>query len=281
VAAVSLLDTTPPAQPPRGRRPLRYQRVIDLVDEIIRTERLQPGSLLPTQKELARRAGVSLITVRRALDELERAGRVAGHQGVGTFVARPRIVTDPVHSGGLLSTFDEQAVPRSVETRLLKFGEAAPRATVAHTLQLREGALVWQVERLRHIDGRPCVIEEALIPLALAAGLDKHRGELTGSLYSLLGRVYGLVDHHEEQYLEIAAPGRRERRLLDLPPRARVVRLRGVSFTPDDVAFDCFEQIYPADDFVFYISGQTARRLFRPADLNDWGALPVRDARDA
>jgi len=32
-------------------------------------------------------AGVSLITVRRALAELEREGRVHSHQGVGTFVA--------------------------------------------------------------------------------------------------------------------------------------------------------------------------------------------------
>ena len=31
--------------------------------------------------------------------------------------------------------------------------------------------------------------------------------------------------------------------------------------------------------FVFSISGQTARRLFRPADLNDWGATPVRGSR--
>jgi DNA-binding GntR family transcriptional regulator len=278
---MSLLDADPRSQPSPGRRPLRYQRVIDLVEEIIRTEDLQPGSLLPTQKQLADRAGVSLITVRRALDELEREGRVAGHQGVGTFVARPRIVTDPVHSGGLLGTLDEQAVPRSVDTRLLKLRTATPRTTVAQTLHLRDEALVWQVERLRHIDGRPCVIEEALIPRALAPRLDDHRRELTGSLYSLLRRAYGLVDHHEEQYLEIATPGRRERSLLDLAPRAKVVRLRGVSFTPEDVAFDCFEQIYPADDFVFYISGQTARRLFRPAALNDWGATPAPDTRDA
>jgi DNA-binding GntR family transcriptional regulator len=278
---MSLLDADPRPQPARGRRPLRYQRVIDLVEEIIRTEDLRPGSLLPTQKELADRAGVSLITVRRALDELERQGRVAGHQGVGTFVARPRIVSDPVHSGGLLATFDEQAAPRSIETQLLKLRAATPQATVAQTLRLGADATVWQVERLRHLDGRPCVIEEALIPRALAPGLDGRRRELTGSLYSLLGRAYGLVDHHEEQYLEVATPGRRERRLLDLAPRAKVVRLRGVSFTPDGVAFDCFEQIYPSDDFVFYISGQTARRLFRPAALDDWGAMPARHTRDA
>ena len=268
-------DTPPPA----ARATLRYQRVIDLVEELIATRELQPGSLLPTQQELARMAGVSLITVRRALQELERAGRVTGHQGVGTFVARPRIVTDPAHSGGLLSTFDRQAVPREVDTRVLGLRAATPRPTVAQTLRLRDGARVWQLERLRLLVGAPRVIEEALIPQSLAPELGARRSELTGSLYELLGREYGLMDHHEEQYLEVTTAGRRERRLLELPARAKVVRLRGVSFTPEDIAFDCFEQVYPAEEFVFYISGQTARRLFRPADLHDWGATPVRDSR--
>ena len=278
---MGLLDATPPRGAParNGRRPLRYQRVIDLIDKLVRTQDLQPGDLLPTQRELAELAGVSLITVRRALDELEREGRVAGHQGVGTFVARPRIVSDPAHSGGLLSTFDRRSVPGGVETELLNLCAASPRATIARMLGLREDERVWQGERLRRIEGRPGVIEEALIPRRLAPDLDHHREALTGSLYALLGRTYGLLDHHEEQFLEVKTAGQRERRLLGLTGRAKIVRLRGVSFTPEDVAFDCFEQIYPADDFVFYISGQTAGRLFRPADLSDWGATPVRDRR--
>jgi GntR family transcriptional regulator len=273
---VSLLDARE-ARAAAARRPLRYRRVIDLIEEIIAAADLQPGSLLPTQQELARRAGVSLITVRRALQELERAGRVTGHQGVGTFVARPRIVSDPGHSGGLLGTFGAQAVPLSVGTEVLGLRSAAPRPAVARTLGLQPGALVWQVERLRRIDGKPLVLEEALIPQALAPGLGTRRGDLAGSLYELLGREHGLVDDHEEQYLEVSIAGGRERRLLELPPHATVVRLRGVSFTAEDIAFDCFEQVYPAEEFVFYISGRTARRLFRPADLNDWGAIPSRE----
>ena len=182
---MSLLQPQDAPQPARAT--LRYQRVIDLVEELIAARELQPGSLLPTQQELARMAGVSLITVRRALQELERTGRVTGHQGVGTFVARPRIVTDPAHSGGLLSTFDRQAVPRDVATRVLGLRAAAPRPTVAQTLRLRDDARVWQLERLRLLDGAPRVIEEALIPQSLAPELDARRAELTGSLYELLG----------------------------------------------------------------------------------------------
>ena len=273
---MSLLDAHAPVTP-AARHPLRYERVIALIEDIIAARGLQPGSLLPTQHELAKMAGVSLITVRRALQALEQAGKVTGHQGVGTFVARPRIVSDPARSGGLLGTFGEQAQPRQIETEVLQLRRASPRPAVAHALRLPPGDLVWQLSRLRRIDGQPLIVEDALIPQRLAPDLGRQLGMLSGSLYELLARDHGLVDDHEEQYLEVITAGRRERRLLELPARAKAARLRGVSFTAQEVPFDCFEQVYPADEFVFYISGQTARRLLRPADLNDWGVTAVRE----
>ena len=61
-----------------------------LVEALIDERGLAPGDLLPPGREIAALAGVSLISVRRALDELERAGRIVRHQGVGTFVSEPR-----------------------------------------------------------------------------------------------------------------------------------------------------------------------------------------------
>ena len=212
---MSLLDDAP--RPPAGGRPLRYQTVIDLVDEIIRTQDLQPGSLLPTQKELAGLAGVSLITVRRALEELEREGRVAGHQGVGTFVAQPRIVSEPARRGGLLATLAGRADAAAVSTEVLKVRDAEPDAAVARALGLAPGARVWVVSRLRRIDGRPMVLEQARVPQALAPHLDRWRDDLAQSLYGLLARRYGLVDDYEEQYLEVDVAGGAERRRLGAP----------------------------------------------------------------
>jgi len=257
----------------RGK--LRYQQVMDLVERLIAERGLTPGSMLPTQRELADLAGVSLITVRRALDELEREGRVTGHQGVGTFVARPRLMSEPARSGGLLATIARDGTEPDVHTDVLEVRLGTPRPTVARALRLAPGARVWRIERLRRIDGRPLVIEQALVPESLASDLGARRQELGGSLYDLLARDYDLVDDYEEQYLEVRDVDARTRRLLDLPPKAVVVRLRGVSFTPQDLPFDCFEQVYPADELVFYISGQTARHVFKPKELNDWGADPA------
>jgi DNA-binding GntR family transcriptional regulator len=256
----------------------RYERVIELVERLIAESGSSPGTRLPSRQELARMSGVSMITVRRALDELERAGRVTSHQGVGTFVSRPRIVTEPGRTGPLLDTLQGNQAPPPLTTRVLELREGLPGASIANALNLSPGAQVWLVRRLREFGGVPAIVEQAVIPVALAPDLEHYRAELGTSLYGLLSRVYGLDDDSEEQYLEVALATAEERRRLALARSARVVRLRGITADAAGVPFDCFEQVYPADDFVFYAAGHTARRVLKVPDVRDWQVVPIEGA---
>ena len=222
-------------------------------------------------------AGVSLITVRRALAELEHEGRVHSHQGVGTFVARPRIVSEPGRAGGLIGTLAEEHGAHEITTQgARRHARACPSTTLAHALQLgpaRRGLAGAAPAR----DRRPAADRRA-------GRHSRHRwrpastrrtAEVADSLYRLLARRYGLDDDYEEQFLEVVAPDTEERRLLDLGRGDQVVRLRGVSFDARGRPFDCFQQVYPASEVVFSISGQTARHVFNGADLRDWSVTPL------
>ena len=136
------------------------------------------------------------------------------------------------------------------------------------------------MRRLRVIDGRPMIAEQAVIPVSWRPASMRARAEVADSLYRLLARRYGLDDDYEEQFLEVVAPSADERRLLELARGDQVVRLRGVSFDKRNRPFDCFQQVYPAAEVVFSISGQTARHVFRGSDLRDWSVAPV-DGRSA
>jgi DNA-binding GntR family transcriptional regulator len=253
----------------------RYEEVIELIERLIAERQLGPGDLLPSRSALAELASVSIITVNRALNELEHEGRVHSHQGVGTFIARPRIVSTPGRAGGILDTLAVEHGAHEILTRVLDVTRGRPSATVAHALQLEPRGEVWRIRRLRVIDGRPLILEQAVIPVLLAPGLDGRIAEVADSLYGLLARRYGLEDDYEEQYLEVVAPTCEERSQLQLDTKEQVVRLRGASFDPHGRPFDCFQQVYPAYEVVFSISGQTARHVFNGADLRDWSVTSV------
>jgi len=64
-----------------------YQQVVDGIRQEIAAGRLAPESQLPSFRVLAESLLVSLITIKRAYEELEKEGIIYRKQGIGTFVA--------------------------------------------------------------------------------------------------------------------------------------------------------------------------------------------------
>jgi GntR family transcriptional regulator len=64
-----------------------YQQIVDGIKREVLADRLSAGSALPSFRVLAEQLLVSLITVKRAYEELEREGITYSRQGLGTFVA--------------------------------------------------------------------------------------------------------------------------------------------------------------------------------------------------
>ena len=64
-----------------------YQQIVDRLKREVSEGRLKPGAPLPSFRALAEELLVSVITVKRAYEELEREGIIYRRQGLGTFVA--------------------------------------------------------------------------------------------------------------------------------------------------------------------------------------------------
>jgi GntR family transcriptional regulator len=64
-----------------------YQQIVDGLKREVSEGRLKPGLPLPSFRQLAEDLLVSVITVKRAYEELEREGIIYRRQGLGTFVA--------------------------------------------------------------------------------------------------------------------------------------------------------------------------------------------------
>ncbi|MEZ5905262.1 MAG: GntR family transcriptional regulator [Geminicoccaceae bacterium] len=100
--ASGLLDLFAGRAPDRRNGPL-YRQIADIIREPMLAGRLRPGRALPREADLARFFGVSLITVRHALRELESEGRVRKRS------AKPSVVTSPPPKPGASFSFDTLA----------------------------------------------------------------------------------------------------------------------------------------------------------------------------
>jgi GntR family transcriptional regulator len=152
----------------------RYLKVAaTLQDEIAG---LAPNSLLPTETQLARRFGVSRVTVRGALDLLEKSGLVSRMRGRGTTVSPPKITRrfSPLFS--FERDLDDQGVP--FETRVLSYdATAVPPPMIRNRLRLGPQARVGALSLVRLVEDRVVCHDLRFYPPAVAARLDPSRVE--------------------------------------------------------------------------------------------------------
>lgn len=64
-----------------------YQQIKDQIKDAILKEELTEGAPLPSIRSFANELKVSVLTIRRVYDELEKEGFVTSQIGVGTFVS--------------------------------------------------------------------------------------------------------------------------------------------------------------------------------------------------
>jgi DNA-binding GntR family transcriptional regulator len=200
----------------RGAAPL-YSQIEALLLQRIRKE-YRPGQLLPPQKDLATKFGVSLITVKRALQEIARRGFLESTRGRGTVVVRPHVQEDP---RAVTSWTDSMTgLGRQPRTAWCRVGTRVPPPEIARLWKLKARERTVRVERLRTLDGDPFCLMTNELPLALAPELAEH-GLADESLYGWLKRRHGYAPLWADEEVEARRPNAREVR--ELGPETQVV----------------------------------------------------------
>lgn len=193
-----------------GRVP-RYHQIAEALRQRIRDGVLAPGERLPNQRRLAQEFGVTLMTLRQALEGLERDGLIVRRHGLGTFVAAPSIDYDILalrRFAGDLTALGEQVTTRVLQTRFLP---ADRRAAAA--LAVGPQARVLMLERLRLVDGHPMSLQRSFLPTAL--GEEVLKADLTTTpLRQVLEYKLGLtLTRARETVAAIRLPAREAREL--------------------------------------------------------------------
>jgi GntR family transcriptional regulator len=169
---------------------------------------------------------VTLMTLRQAIQLLEREGLVKTRHGLGTFVASRQASYELSHLRSFAQEMEAQGL--GLTTRVLSQGFVSPCPDVAARLAVDGDVSVFMLERLRLIDDEPVVHQRSHLPQWLAVAL---RGvDLSiGSLYDALSTL-GVEARRAHETLHPLALDEHEAQLLDAPAGAPAVLSRRTSF---------------------------------------------------
>lgn len=228
----------------RGASPA-YAQIEERLTEAIAAGDLSPGDRLPPERELSERLGVSRMTLRQALESLERRGlvrRAVGRRG-GTFVAEPKIERDMTALAGLTQQLVRQG--RRAGARLLSTREGPAGQRTAAALGLSPGEAVCEVVRLRLSDGQPLALERSLFPSSRFPGLLGR--PLDGSLYELLEREYGAAPRRAVERLEPVLAEAPDADHLGVKAGAPLLLVERTAYDADGAALEFARDLFRGD----------------------------------
>lgn len=222
-----------------------YHQVVQGIENAIHDGTLVPGSKLENEIDLAAAMNLSRPTMRKAMDELVRAGLLVRKRGVGTQVVASQ-VRRPLE---LSSLFDDlSANGGKPTTDVLTFSHHEAEPTILEKLGLAKGASVYHFTRLRLVDGKPLALMENWVRDDIVeideAGLADH------GLYGIL-RNGGVNFRLAQQRIGAMIANDYQAPLLETTPGAALVTMERTAVDDTGRMVETGRHVYRADQYSF------------------------------
>ncbi len=175
----------------------------------------QPGEVVPSEKQLCLRFGVSIGTLRKAIDELVAENILIRHQGRGTFVATHGRDQHLFRFFNVVRHDGQKTYPKLTLTAFVK--ARADKAT-CDKLGIASSAKTFHFTNLLSLNDEPVQVDEITLPEALFAGLSAAQlRNRPSTLYSLYQVAYGLNVIRIEERVRATLAGARTRETAQHP----------------------------------------------------------------
>ena len=135
----------------------RYYQLKEIMRERVQSDEWKPGDLIPSERELSEKYGISRMTARQAITDLVNEGLFYREQGKGTFVSQRKITQQLIRLTGF--TEDIKARGQKPGTKVLSAQMFPADETTAEKLRIDPGTLIFRLQRLRLADDEPLAIE--------------------------------------------------------------------------------------------------------------------------
>lgn len=206
-----------------------YRTVKSSLLRAIEDRRYPAGGALPSEAELALGFGVSIGTLRHAMDELVAEQILLRRQGSGTYVA--------VHNAerSLFQYFHVErcdGLRESPQVDLVAFERLRIEEEPAQALGLKPGEPAIQVDNRLLLQGRAVIHDRLTLPALMFKGLTEKRfRERKSTIYHLYQTEFGITVTKAHERARAVAADRTAARIIGLTPGKPVMQLRRTALT--------------------------------------------------
>lgn len=235
--------------------PLFYQARENIRRAIV-AGHLKAGDQLPSENHLAHALGVSLITVRRALDDLQVEGLVAKEHGRGSFLRALPIEQKLDHLAGFAEEMEE--LHRLSSAKILSIERVPASEDVAHHLALPVGEDVQKIERIRYADREAITVSIKFMPIWIGAKIATEN-LAKNAVFHLMESKYGIRLLEADYQLEASTPPLYVRKALGLKRHDPVFLVHRTAYTEGHQPIDYTLLYYRGDRFRYSVHVQRER----------------------
>ncbi|MDR2404477.1 MAG: GntR family transcriptional regulator [Spirochaetaceae bacterium] len=229
--------------------PVYHQITLILRKKILSGE-WQEGIRLAREDALAEAYGVSRVTMRQALDILEKEGLISRQKRRGTFVQK---VPQPViHDFSLPSIICEKLGQRGISLNAdildLKFVPMIP--AINTILKLKYEQSLAYIKRLFLYDRSPIALNESWISRELVPDI-VEKGLIDNHLSLTLTKRYSLSPVHIQNTIEAVGLNMEEIRILGVSSETPFMAVTSISFLPYEVPLEYSHTLWRGDRVKF------------------------------
>ncbi|MCF2859979.1 GntR family transcriptional regulator [Pseudoalteromonas sp. SMS1] len=176
---------------------LLYQKIRNYIQDLLSQGSMQPGSKLPSERDLQDTFNSTRITVREALARLEAEGVIYSQKRRGWFVTPQKLRWHPARKVNFNRLTNEQGFAPKTEVISI----APPSAMYSIANDYFNGDAVYQLTRVRKLDGRAILMEQIYCLAARFNGLEKQ--PLNGSITEIMSAQYQVEISHEQCVISV------------------------------------------------------------------------------
>ncbi len=227
-----------------------YSQIRELLRGRILDGTYRGDGQMPSENVMVKAFGVSRITVRQALNDLQKEGLLFKIHGKGTFVSRPKAVQNLMRLEG----FGEAMSATGYEThsRVLGHRVLRPGRHVAARLAIDDKTEVMEIRRVRYLDRDPISLDVTYVPLELGQRLIKEDLPRR-DVFLILEKDYGYNLDRAELRIDATLADHELAEALAVAEGSPVLRIERLTIAVPEQPIDFEYLYYRGDAFQYFM----------------------------